>query len=125
MNLHMQHIAQDIYHDVAFPSFHQLTSVDPALLTGILGFGALRVDDPIARRGGPGFFFRCNRFKAFRAVSHTPRLFHLLKWSYTVCQGGKSLGSIRHWIPPLTIYKIASTMRFFSCLQPLPRRSLG
>jgi hypothetical protein len=42
---------------VAFPSFHQLTSVDPALLTGILGFGALRVDDPIARRGGPGFFF--------------------------------------------------------------------
>src|ERR687895_793959 len=125
MNLHIQHIAQGIYHDMAFPSFHQLTSVYPALLAGILGFGALRVNDPVARCGCLGFFFRCNRFKASRAASHTPRLFHLLKWLYTVFQGGKSLGSIRHWIPPLTTYKIASTMCFFSCLQPLPQRSLG
>ena len=81
MHLNMQQIAQHVDHDMALTTFHFFAAVDAAIFAVVLGFDALRVDDAVAGTGRSAVFFRRCRFKSSNAFSHTPFLFHRLKWS--------------------------------------------
>jgi hypothetical protein len=67
-------------------------------------------------------FCRASSRQAFMACSPRPSRRQRRKPPYTVCQGGKSFGNIRHWQPVFTTYSIPVTAARKSCFGGRPRR---
>ncbi len=76
VDLDVQEAAQHVDDDMPLAPLHPLAAVDAARLAGVLGLGALRVDDAVAGAGLAPFFFRYRTFNSSNAASQTPRLFH-------------------------------------------------
>jgi hypothetical protein len=66
-----------------------------------------------------------SRRKACITRSQVPSMRQLRKYVYTVFQGGKSAGNIRHWHPLLSTYSMAFTSRLKSCLVGRPRSAFS
>src|SRR5664279_645555 len=66
----------------------------------------------------------CSR-SAWCRRSSVPSVRQRVKYQYTVCQGGKALGSIRHAPPARTWYRIALTISRGGCLRGRPAGPAG
>lgn len=56
MDPNVEQVAENIHHKVPIMSFNLFTAINSPFFAGVLGFHALRVDNPVTGQGGIACF---------------------------------------------------------------------
>lgn len=106
-----QYVTQRINQHQALTPFDQLAGIEPIGRPGGCRrvFHALRVNNDVGGLHFLGVFTRQSAFRQAFNSSNVPSRCHLAKYQYTMSQGGKSPGRLRHRQPFFSTYSTALT----------------
>jgi hypothetical protein len=128
MYLHTQHQSHSIHQKMTLSPLHVLACVksfapfDPPFSVVLTLW--LSITDPEGSGLRPALMRTSLRKMSF-SLSNKPLSLHLMKYQYTLLQGGRSEGIILHAMPPLKTYSMPLTISRRGYLGGLPVEARG